>query len=133
MAKLPVLKKILREDIKEAPGWVDRMLLPINSFFDTMFSALSRNLTFSENIACQIKEIEFTYTGSWVDVTFAKTLKTKASGCWVIDLRDITTDNYAAITAATGFQWLEGDGEILIKQLPGLTASHKYRLKVIVI
>jgi len=60
MAQLPNQKRILKEDLREAPSWIDKLLYPLNSFMESVYFALNRNLNFQENIASQIYEIEFT-------------------------------------------------------------------------
>lgn len=142
--KLPIQKKILREDVKEAPPWVDKLLYPINSFFETVFSGLSKNLTFSENIACQIKEIEFNTTGTydgtaanWVNLKFNKTIKTKAQGVWllqIIDLGNIGTplSSYRPIEGDVCIDWMEDNGQIIIGLIRGLAASKTYSVRFLV-
>lgn len=58
MAKLPTSKKVLREDVKEAPSWIEVILSTMNSFFEDVYFALNKQITFRENISCQIKELE---------------------------------------------------------------------------
>lgn len=48
--KLGTVKTISREDIgSEAPGWVDKLLSPLNQFLEQSYRALSNNLTFTDN------------------------------------------------------------------------------------
>jgi hypothetical protein len=139
MAKLPVLKRILREDLKEAPDWIERLLYPINTFFDAVFQALKKNITFDENIACQLRDVNFRTTSAydgtaanWTTVSFVKTIKTKAIGVWILDIKEVA-DNYTPIEGATSIDWLEFEDQIEIHLVQGLKVSTSYNMKVIVI
>ena len=57
MAKLPSKRKLLREDVKEAPAWIDKILGFVNPFFEDVYFSLNKNITLRENIDCDIKEI----------------------------------------------------------------------------
>jgi hypothetical protein len=59
MASLPPIKRISKEDIPEAPSWVEKIIYPVNLFFDSVYRALNGSLTMPENIVGQIKEISF--------------------------------------------------------------------------
>ncbi len=145
MSKLPIQKKILREDVKEAPSWVDRLILPINSFFETVYNALSKNITLHENIAAQIKELDFNTTAgylgtaaTWDELTFPKTIKHRANGvllAQIVDLGPVGGEltSYRPIEGGVYLDWQESNVEIVIGLIRGLTASHSYRVTLIVL
>lgn len=139
MAKLPVLKRILREDLKDAPDWIERLLYPINTFFDAVFQALKKNITFDDNIACQLRDVSFrtssAYDGTAANFdtfTFVKTIKTKAKGVIILDIKQVE-DNYTPIEAAVSLEWIEFEDEIEVHLVSGLTASKSYTAKLLVI
>jgi len=153
LSKLPIQKKILREDVKEAPPWIEKILYPVNSFFENVYQALSKNITFRENIASQIKELEFEtlagYTGDadapgvtphvkWRPITFPKTIRTRADGVILLQIVDLgpisgKLSSYRPIEGDVCLDWIENNGEIVIGLIRGLTASKGYRLRVLVI
>jgi hypothetical protein len=145
VAKLPIQRKILREDIKEAPQWIDKVIYPVNTFFESVFNALSRNITFSENIGCQIKELEFNTTGSydgtaaeWEELSFPKTVKFRANGVLLAQIIDLgvinsTTTAYTPIEGDVYVDWQESNEEIVIGLIRGLTLSHTYKVRFIVV
>jgi len=145
MSKLPVQKKILREDIKEAPQWVERLILPINSFFETVYNALTKNITLHENISAQIKELEFntlsTYNGSvdeWEELKFPKTIKHRANAvllAQIIDQGPIGENltSYRPIEFSVYVDWQESNEEIIIGLIYGLEESRSYKVRLIVI
>lgn len=59
MAKLPIQRRIMREDLKDAPSWIERLIGFINPFFEDIYYAMNKQITFRENIDCDILEIEF--------------------------------------------------------------------------
>ncbi len=38
--RLPSQKKILREDLKDAPAWVNGLIGPLNAFMESVYQAL---------------------------------------------------------------------------------------------
>jgi hypothetical protein len=52
--KLPVVRRILREDLAKAgevPSYLDALLTPLNQFIDQVANALRNNLSFDDNFA----------------------------------------------------------------------------------
>ena len=98
MSALPPIKRITKEDLREAPNWIDRLLIPLNQFFDSVYGALNRNLTFEENIRCQVQTFQLVAGVAASDNTtsFALTLKRVPIGLFVVNKRKVA-GNYAAI------------------------------------
>lgn len=132
--KLPSQIKILREDVKGAPEWVDRLIGPFNSLAETIYQAMNRNLTFSENIACFLKEITYKTTSAYPvaeNITFTNALRTKAVGCWVVQAYD--RSNYEPAPGPCYVPWVENNGTIVVGPITGLQASKIYTIRLIVI
>jgi hypothetical protein len=51
MSAPPSVRQIAREALKDAPGWLDGLLQPLNTFLRQAVDLLSGNLTVSENLA----------------------------------------------------------------------------------
>ena len=138
MAKIPAVKSIRIEDISpEAPQWINNLLSPLNSFMENIYSALIRNITFTDNIACMIKDIEFrtlsTYNSHGFDaINITNTLKTSAQGLFIMQLYN-SSDPYSIITNATTPFWLDDNGIIKIQYITGLANSTQYKGKVLII
>ena len=91
--RLPPLKKITKEQITDPPGWINSILVPVNSFMEYVYQALNKNITDSENISCQIKEITYITPSTYpvVDIIqFTSELKTKATGVSVLQAYEKT-------------------------------------------
>src|SRR4030095_1820923 len=131
MALLPTSKRISKEDVPGSPGWVAPLLAGINTFFLAIWDALSGNITFGENITCQIKEISFTTSedysiGDWVAVSFLKTLKTKAQAVVLLQILQDEETYTPVLEAVTVHNWLDVNGYIKIYHIPGLEDETTY-------
>lgn len=140
MAKIPAVKSIRIEDISpEAPQWINNLLSPLNSFMENIYSALIKNITFTDNIACMIKDIDFRTTGNYTSSTkefdtinITNTLKTTAQGLFIMNLYN-STDPYSKITNAVTPFWIDDNGIIKIQYITGLADSTNYKGKVLII
>ncbi len=131
--KLPVVKKILREDLKGAPDWVSFIIDPFNSFAETIYNSLNRNITFQENIRCFIKEISYRTTSSYPvaeNIQFMNELKVKAAGVQVLQAFD--RSNYTAAPGPVYAPWVEDNGNIIVSAITGLEASKLYTIRLLV-
>lgn len=131
--RLPTQKKILREDLKQAPGWIDSLIDPLNSFMESVYQALNKNITFSENIACFIKEITYTTPSTYPtmdDFEFTSTLKTKAIGVQLLQIVEKTA--YLPPANPLYVPWTENNGKIVIRSIPGLSANKTYLIRLLV-
>lgn len=130
--KLPVVKKILREDLKDAPGWVNGLIDPINSFMETVYQALNKNITFSENVGCFIKTVSYKTPSTYPtmdDIEFVNSLRTKATGIIVLQAID---ENYVPAVGPVYVPWVENNGAIVISSITGLAASKTYSIRLLV-
>jgi len=142
MAKLPNQKRVLREDLKDAPSWIDRLITPLNSFMESVYYALNKNITFNENIASQIKEIEFTTLSTYstaspkIDgfqvIQFPHSLKNKPFG---VTIQQITekSGTYNPITSPVCIDWYDNNGVININYITGLEDSKTYIIRLLVL
>jgi hypothetical protein len=135
MAFLPTVKSIRREDIgPEAPAWVDNLLGPLTTFMEAIYSALNRQLTLQENIACTIRDFSFTTsstynTGDFTAINFPSGLRTKPIGCMILQ---ITNANASVITSAVSLSWEDLSGNIKINYVSGLANSNQYNMRLLV-
>lgn len=134
MAGLPKVKRILKEDLKDAPNWIDRMLYPINLFFDSVYIALNKNITFGDNIKAQVKQFEIT-GGATADLNTTSFSLSISSPMGLLLLSCIEqSDNYTSITnAVTIPSWRVNGTNLLIDSITGLTSGTTYTITVLVI
>jgi len=134
--RLPNIQKILRQDVSEAPDWILKIIAPINSFFEEIYAGLNRNITFSENIACTITEVQITtsstYPTSFPAVTLSSKLKTIVSGVMLLKLT-LKADNITLIKTASTIEWTPVEAGARIDFVSGLAASKTYTLRVMIL
>ena len=132
--KLPTQKKIIREDVKGAPEWIDAVITPINSFMESVYNALNRNITFNENIAAFEKEIIYRTPTTYPvmdNVTFVNELRTRARGVMLMQVVDRAT--YEPPVGPVYVPWIEDNKGIVIKPIQGLVADKTYQVRLLVI
>lgn len=134
MSALPPIKRITKEDLKDAPSWITRLLYPLNQFLDSVYGALNRNLTFEENIRAQITTFTIVAGAAASNNTtsFALTLKRIPIGLFVVNKRKVS-GNYAAIGAAVEVEWNYDGTAVQITSITGLTNGSTYSFTVILI
>lgn len=133
--RLPTQKKILREDLKGAPVWVGTLIDVINSFMESVYQALNKNITFNENISSFVKEIIYktpsTYPSGVENIQFANTLKVKAQGLVLLQAYDKAT--YIPAEGPVYVPWVEDNGSIIVYPITGLDADKTYIIRLLVI
>jgi hypothetical protein len=132
--RLPTQKKVLREDVKGAPSWINPLIDTLNSFMETVYQALNKNVTFGENIGCVIKELSYTtvstYPAGQPVTEFTTGLKTKATGLWVMQVYEKAI--YAPPPGPVWAPWVENNGNIELGTVTGLEASKTYLVRFLV-
>ena len=130
--KLPLFKKLSIESFREQSNWIGKLFYPLNQFIGTMRLALNNNLTFSENINAQVKELRITESTSY-PLYFSTTVNSKPDGLWVIGINEISGAP-ANLTSAVFIDWeYVGSSSIKIKAVTGIDPVKTYDLKMIVI
>ena len=133
--KLPTIKKILREDLKEAPSWVNGLIDPLNSFMETVYQALNKNITLSENVASFVTEFTYTTPSGYPigqgTFSISNTLKTRPIGVLPLQVYDKIT--YVPAPGPVYIPWAYQNGNLIeISTITGLEASKTYTVRVVV-
>lgn len=127
--KLPTVKRILREDVKEAPEWINGIIGPVNAFFDGVYLTLNKNID-ELNLASQIKELTVETPSTYPvmpAIKFQSTLNVRATGLTIMQCLDKAT--YAGV--ATGNPaWVVNNGVVEISEITGLAPSKTYIVRV---
>ena len=132
--KLPNIKKILREDLKGAEAWVSGLIDPLNNFMEQVYQALNKNITFSENIAANIRELTVKTSSTYPTmdrIEFLTGLRVRSTGLILLQAYEKAT--YVPVAGPVYVAWTEEDGNILIYNITGLSASKIYIVRVLVI
>jgi hypothetical protein len=132
MAKLPPIKRLIVEEFdKEYRSLLQKLLYPVNQFFESVSNSLNNSLTFSENFAAQELDIEITAPISPSNSTnFKSALRGPCKGIICTRVEDLTipTD---VLSSAPFVQFNNDSNQITIINVTGLTATHKYRLHLV--
>jgi hypothetical protein len=137
MAKLPTQKRIMKEEIKEAPSWVERLISPINRFMETVYNTLNKNVDFRNNIRCDIVEYQFktTPTGTFdLPIILKHNLKSRPEGVLLLEIRQVD-GNYSPVNGSLSLQWRGGNQEVYIESIGvnNLNNSTTYMFRFLII
>jgi hypothetical protein len=132
--ELPSIKRILREDVKEAPSWVNGLIDPLNGFMETVYQALNRNLTLTENVASFVKELTYTTISTYPTdqdiMKFQNSLKVKPTGVMLMQAYDKVT--FLPPTGPVYIPWTYDGTQIIIRPITGLAADKTYIIRLAV-
>lgn len=135
MAKLPSIRRLLKEDFQDAPNWLDRLLNTLNLFMENVYLALNRNLTFPENVRSQKKTFKITAGASAAANTYEFALENtwRPEGVILMKAAQIS-GSYVPVTSAVFMSWRIGDANnLVIDAVTGLTNGVTYEFTVLVI
>ena len=123
--KLPIIKKIQKEDLQtgeKVPGYIDRILSPLNQFIEQVAIAITGKLTIGDNVA-----------GKYIDETFTHNVAKELN---VNDTRAVgaVVPVYCANDLIVGYGWerlTNGNIQITLLFNSGGTSSRSTRLMVL--
>lgn len=127
MAKSPPTSRLVTEDFKDQADWIDKLLVPINTYFERNSAAMNKGLTIDDNFAGAIKTVE-------LDGTFPVRM------AWTVAARPVSvlvgnvqrSDGSSFVLAnAVQVQWTFNQaGQLQIESVVGITPTHatKYKL-----
>lgn len=140
MASLPPVRRITKEDLRDAPDWITHLLYPLNTFMEAVYSALDANLTLGENVAGAISTLSFKTRSDYLTAspledgfetqTVTNPLKYKPRSVTVGQV--IEKEKYTTITDPVNIHWDYLNNSIRIKYVSGLEASKKYEINLLV-
>lgn len=137
MARLPSSVRTNNEDVKGAEPWFFRFLSIQNTVNQALYEALDGHVTFTENIQCQIKEMTFTTlstysAGDFTNISFLKLLKVKAMGFFLLQIYKFDNQD-VSLKNGVSADWLDVNGNIIIRYISGLEDETKYFFRAMVI
>jgi hypothetical protein len=133
MAAPPSSHRITREDLREAPAWIDRLLRVLNDFMRDVYNALKGTLTIGENVRGEFRTTRVLAGANPEDNTFAfltTVPKPRYVGVGQVSQVD---DPYSPITAAVYASWRFEDGQVIVNAITGLTNGEVYDITVLVL
>jgi hypothetical protein len=130
--KLPQVDQIRKEDMPDAPDWINVIISAMDRFNNFVYRALDRNIN-EDNIDEQIKTFDISQNEITTGYGFKSELK-RVSPRMVI-LGKIVEKNigyHNPITSAVHIDWVYEDGLIKIKNITGIDSSKEYTVTVLV-
>lgn len=129
---IPQLKRLITEDFISQKSWIDKLIQPLNNFFEGISSALSKGLTITDNFDGEVRSFE---TVDFYPIKLAWTRKNRPKAVWVVDW-SAKSGATPTITAAVQVQWSNAsDGSLQIDKVVGITPTGTipYIVKIIAI
>lgn len=137
--QIPTISTLRTEDFPSEQKWISRLLQPINQFLTSATTALNGNITFTDNIPCQLITLNFIYSASTDFPKYVKWSIAQNNNNSVllppVELRLCSaTENGTAIAVAV--TWSYANGLITISSIvkisssgiSGLTAGATYNI-----
>jgi hypothetical protein len=124
-------QKFTIESFRSQSEWIGSLLSPLNSFLNDLVIAFTNNITVSENLFQEIKEIKFKNVANSFPLKFRTKFISNPQGMHLIYIYDNTLSAPAALNPA--IKWSFSNGEINIDSISGLTASSTYTIRLHVI
>ena len=127
---LPDVRRLNREDFKDAPSWLDPMLNVLNSFMDSVYNIMDRNVSLTNNLNCQIATINVTTdnSGNIAPLKLKTTIRGRAIGMSVIRVLSDDTSIQSPFISYT-----QNENIISINNVAGLNNDTKYKMIVLII
>lgn len=130
MAALPVLKRLLAEDFKEAGTWIGKLLYILNLFMGSVYSSLNHGITFQDNVLAQLKTL--TIKGRSPTVQFPWSYSSAPIGVLILATQD-TTSSPQTVTTAVTCAWSYSAGTVSIDNITGLDTARQYSVTFLVL
>lgn len=120
-------RRLTVEEFPEQQSWIGSLLSPLNQTNQELFSGLANNVTVSENLYQEIKELKFTLDAATYPIRFKTKFNKNPIGLQTIYCKDAiggTASNTPWIS------WSFADGQLTISNITNLTTSQTYTLRL---
>lgn len=133
MAKLGFLRRLVKEDFKpDDQEFISKVAFILNPAFESITNALNKNLTFTDNLNAQVKELNVTVvSGQPIQaLSFRSELKGSCKAIWCVRAEN-QTNTATYVSGAPFISFSESQGQILINHITGLQDNQEYKLRII--
>lgn len=137
MAKPPDFRRVLRDDIPDAPNWVDPIISAYNIFMEQSYSLFNGNLSITDNITGKIVTTTFTtpsdyLTGGFSTIKFTWTFPKSVETITVGKIEKYSGGVILNPVSVTGWSQPSANS-VSVSYIAGLTANTKYTVKLLVL
>lgn len=132
MAKLSTVSRFIKEDFpSKYSDLTEKLLSPLNAFIETVAQALSNRLTFKDNFACQVVDLEvIAPVNPDNPKSFLRTITGPCGGILITNVLNVTSPT-TPLTAAPFVTFENTASQIKVTNITGLTDGSKYRLTMV--
>jgi hypothetical protein len=127
MSKITNSKKIAPEDFKDQRPWIEKLLAPINQFFQDGSNILNNGILLRDNVMSQEYSTSLNSNGVRTTATFSWKWNQKQAPSLVLIAQLIEVGS--STVPAVGFTWTY-TGTSITCSLSNLSASKDYTIKV---
>ena len=127
--RLPTIRRLSREEIPDAPEWVDALVYPLNLLFEQLYIGLNKGLTEDENFKGETKTFTITGSSTPEDNTFTFDSGAVTEPASIVLKRIIRSDRVNPSFSQAPWvnaQWTAG--KIQVFSIVGLTDGVKYEV-----
>ncbi len=132
--KLPNISRYQKQNYPGSPDWFTRFIGDLNTFTETMWNVLNRNLTIADNLDAQVYAFSILAGAAAINntQTFTPTLKHVPQAVIVGNCVD-QASYAAALSTAVYVSWAWTGSQIQIQSITGLTSGHTYLVTLVVL
>lgn len=124
-------RKLLPEDFQDQTGWIEKLLNPINLYFQESYSAFSNNLTVEDNLYREIKEFRINnYDSSILPIRIKTKFSAQPKGLNIIYC---VNNNGSNISSTPFLNWTYSNNQLLINSIVGVTNGESYTIRIEII
>ena len=128
MARIPPLQRFSQEDFPDQNTWIDRLLQPLNAFFERITAVLNKGITVTDNMAGAMVTVEL--NGTW-PVRVAWSLEQRPVSVLVGNVYRSDGASFT-LTDAVQVQWqFNQAGQLQIDGVTGITPTSGTKYKVL--
>lgn len=137
MSKPPDFRRVIRDDIPNAPGWVDKVIGAYNLFLEQTYSLFNGNLTIGDNVTGKNAYVTFSTpsdyaTGGFNTISFAWSNKKSIQNIIVGSIVESTGAQIIDAVTVTG--WTQTTtSNVNVTYITGLQPSKKYTVNLLVL
>jgi len=132
--KLPVLNRIRREDLPDAPegDWLDVILDTMNRFMEATHKILGGNVTLLDNINGATITVKINQNDIDNEYAIKNPIKGKPIHVIITQIYK-DTGSFTNFTPAPYASWIFEDNLIKIKNITGIDSTNKYNVTFLVL
>lgn len=126
--------KFTVEQFQDQADWIGALFSSLNQFINDVVISYNNNITISDNLYQEIKEIKFKNTATNFPLKFKTKFNVFPQSVTLGYIFDNTVGAYASgLTAAPFMEWTFSNGDLIINSISGLTSATTYTIRVHVV